>query len=159
MTIHFASCKEPQHHHGTVLSIAVGAMPYPRLMHNGIEIFAPSWFEVRQHQAAMSRIELDYNRRKRQDYTADFIEAEYERDKRTYNNNYKCDYAETLKPRLPDIKDWLCSLSAEDTNITLCCFCPEQWQHAGQLRPKFCHRQLVAAIIRKYRSDLKIELH
>ncbi len=64
-----------------------------------------------------------------------------------YTKVYK--YILGNKQNWPKVKAWLKSLRA-DEDITLLCFCREG---------KFCHRQLIAEMIRKWRPDLEVVVH
>jgi hypothetical protein len=56
-------------------------------------------------------------------------------------------YREHLKTNWPQVKAWLDSLQPGD-ELYLCC-----WEPAG-----FCHRILVARLIRRFRPDLTVRL-
>jgi hypothetical protein len=62
--------------------------------------------------------------------------------------DYESKYKKTINARSQDIKTWLDSLSPDD-DLVLCCWEPSH---------KFCHRQLVAKILCKYRPDVPVLL-
>lgn len=57
-------------------------------------------------------------------------------------------YREEIMSKWSFVKAWMMDLTADD-EITMCC-----WEHEGE----FCHRRLVAKMIRKWRPDLDVEL-
>jgi hypothetical protein len=56
--------------------------------------------------------------------------------------------------RWPQVKKWLVELDVS-ADITLCCFCSE----FKNGKSNFCHRQLVAKMITKWRPDIEVVLH
>ena len=58
-------------------------------------------------------------------------------------------YRKLLADRWSEVKAWLNGLDASK-DITLVCYCREG---------KFCHRQLMARMLEKWRPDIVIELH
>lgn len=56
-------------------------------------------------------------------------------------------YRELIVSRWSEVKSWMMSLGVED-ELYLCC-----WEREG-----FCHRYLVAKMLKKFRSDLKIRV-
>ena len=60
---------------------------------------------------------------------------------------YTDQYRKLMVQRWPEVKRWLDGLSA-DKDAYLCC-----WEKSG-----FCHRYLVAKLIRKFRSDLEVRV-
>ncbi len=67
---------------------------------------------------------------------------------RLSQDEYTRQYRNLLAERWADVKVWLASLDAEQ-DVTLCC-----WEPAGQ----FCHRQLVALLVRRHRPDIDVIL-
>jgi len=64
-------------------------------------------------------------------------------DEETFTEQYRA----LLTRRWPEVKRWMNGLSGTD-ELYLCC-----WEESG-----FCHRQLVAKMLRKHRPDLVIRL-
>ena len=60
---------------------------------------------------------------------------------------YTKQYRELVIERWPAIKKWMDSIAVSD-EVYLCC-----WERTG-----FCHRYLVARLIRKFRPDLEVTL-
>jgi hypothetical protein len=60
---------------------------------------------------------------------------------------YTVQYRRLIIERWSEVEKWLASLSPRD-EIYLCC-----WEKTG-----FCHRYLVAKLIRKFRSDLEVKV-
>ncbi len=58
-------------------------------------------------------------------------------------------YIRGLEERWDQVSTWLSSLSA-DRDITLLCH---------EREDEFCHRRLVAELVRKHRPDIPVELH
>ena len=67
--------------------------------------------------------------------------------KRMSEVEYTAKYRELMIERWPEVKRWLRSLRP-DQELYLCC-----WERTG-----FCHRYLVAKLIRKYRPDLEVRV-
>ena len=62
--------------------------------------------------------------------------------------DYVEQYRDLLAERWAHVTAWLDSLDA-DQDLTLCC-----WEPAG----RFCHRQLVALLVRRHRPDIDVIL-
>jgi hypothetical protein len=62
--------------------------------------------------------------------------------------DYVDQYRDLLAERWADVQVWLDSLDPEQ-DVTLCC-----WEPAGH----FCHRQLVALLVRRHRPDIDVIL-
>ena len=60
---------------------------------------------------------------------------------------YTAKYRELMIKRWPEVKRWLRSLRSNQ-ELYLCC-----WERTG-----FCHRYLVAKLIRKYRPELEVRV-
>jgi hypothetical protein len=66
---------------------------------------------------------------------------------RITEKQYTAKYRELMLARWPRVKRWLRNLPS-DQDIYLCC-----WERTG-----FCHRYLVAKLIRKFRPDLEVRV-
>lgn len=75
-------------------------------------------------------------------------ESYYQKYEAITDKQYTDMYRALLKSRWQTVKSWLDSLKTDET-IALCCYCGE-----GQ----FCHRQLIAQMLKKWRPDLVVEL-
>jgi len=65
--------------------------------------------------------------------------------RRISEEEYTDQYRELVIERWPAIKKWMDSIAVND-EVYLCC-----WERTG-----FCHRYLVAKLIRRYRPDLEV---
>ncbi len=132
MSIILASIYEKQHHRGTVLNIATGAMPVPRLA-----FLVPGWKIVLDHQRGIISD---------QQYIDGYLDRE--------TGQRIPGYREILQARWPAVARWLKELDPQQ-DLTLVCFCPEYKQH----RRKFCHRQYLYKVLVRFRPDIPVILH
>lgn len=65
---------------------------------------------------------------------------------------YTDGYRELLRRRWPAVKAWLDSLSPT-VDLTLVCYCPPKSSGA------FCHRQLIAQLLARWRPDIPLDVH
>ncbi len=62
---------------------------------------------------------------------------------------YTSEYTRALEDRWDEVTSWLSSLTPDD-DITLLCH---------EREGVFCHRRLVAELVREHRPDMPVELH
>jgi hypothetical protein len=141
--ITFAGLGHPEVYRGTCYSIAKGNTAYER-----IAIWVPEWELVMTHKRTMATIndQLDSGR---------ISEEAYLLQARECDQRYKDGYARLLRGRQAAVTSWLKQLTPEH-DLTLICFCTREWKVGGRLRPRFCHRQLVASVIGKWRPDVPL---
>jgi uncharacterized protein YeaO (DUF488 family) len=62
---------------------------------------------------------------------------------------YRDGYRALMQERWVDVKGWLDSLQP-DVDLTLLCYCSEG---------KFCHRRIIAAMVKHYRPVIEVVVH
>lgn len=62
---------------------------------------------------------------------------------------YQDGYRKLMSERQAQVMAWLQGLKA-DENLTLLCYCTEG---------RFCHRRIIATMVKYYRPDLIVEVH
>lgn len=71
------------------------------------------------------------------------------RDRQISKEEYTTAYMRGLQDRWIEVQDWLATLS-DNQDITLLCHEPEG---------EFCHRHLVAELVKEHRPDIPVTLH
>lgn len=73
---------------------------------------------------------------------------------------YIARYKELMRERTKELAKLFRSLKPEENQVWLC-FCKEYETETHEMYEikKFCHRHLVAGMLRKYRPDIPIEVH
>lgn len=135
MTIYTAQLSAKQHHHGVCYCTSVGHMAGFDQAH-WLTFLAPLRPMVDAHKTATGS--WASNRHSVSPEVQQAADAQYTKE-----------YFSLLLSRWAEINTWLLSLSAEQ-DITLLCYCREG---------DFCHRHLIAQLVRKYRPDIPIEEH
>lgn len=133
--IYTAQLSAKAHHHGECYCTSVGSMAGFDSAH-WLMFLAPLDSMVKAHKNATGT--WARNRYKVSPEIQAAADAKYTKE-----------YFALLLTRWAEVKAWLRSLSAEQ-DITLLCYCREG---------DFCHRHLLADLIRKYRPDILIEEH
>lgn len=135
MTIYTAQLNAKQHHHGVCYCTSVGHMAGFDQAH-WLTFLAPLDHMVKAHKNATGT--WASNRHSVSPEIQAAADAKYTKE-----------YFALLLSRWTSVQAWLLSLSPTE-DITLLCYCREG---------DFCHRHLIAQLIRRYRPAIAIEEH